>query len=266
MERENYFNHIPAFLRNYLLQMFQKLPPSIRSNVFFNRFERFFYWYGSFTKKFSTIRMDLSEDEKRSLYSESYFKKINGCDTNEIVNRYYDKLSEQVDMIDKISYLDIKTYLCDVLIRDMDTMSMTFSLETRIPLVDQELSTFALSIPSNLKVHHDRKKYIFIEAMKDLLPREVMERPKLGFAFPFTIWLREELRPLVDFVLSYDHVCQRGFFKYEMVNRLKQQFYTGKTDNYRKIWGMVILELWLRLVHEEDQQFFHQLYTEVIKR
>ena len=95
--------------------------------------------------------------------------------------------------------------------------------------------------------------------MKHILPTEVINRPKMGFNFPLAIWLKNELKPLIDFVLSKHNILERKMFNYDTIENLKQNFLSGIDPNYRKIWGLIILELWLRLVVEKDQRFISQL-------
>ena len=146
----------------------------------------------------------------------------------------------------------------DLLLRDGDVMSMAFSLETRFPLIDHKLVEFAATIPSKYKLRDGEKKVILKKSVADFLPEAVLHRPKLGFAFPFPIWLRRELRPVVEWVLSRERILDRGLFDYGQVRCGMERFFAGKELNYRKVWSLVILELWMR--HQEnDRSFFQDL-------
>ncbi len=258
MERDAQWQRLPAPLRNSLAVSVQKLPNGLRGISPVQKMNRFLDEYGSFLKKYARIRMELYESEKRSLYSETFSAQLNGADTNKIYERYYRNLPNGVDALNKVSYLDLKTHLGDILMRDVDVMSMAFSLETRVPLIDHKLVEFASGIPASLKLKNGKTKHIFIESIRDLLPAEVVSRKKLGFNFPFAIWLRKDLYPLVDFVLSREHVEARGFFRYPEVEKLKRIFLRSNIT-YRRVWGLVLLELWLRGVHENDRQFIEKV-------
>jgi len=266
LKREQQWQKIPLLLRKAFVALYSAIPCNLKTFPATESIDRFLHWYGSFVRKYGTIRMELTEKEKQELYSGILRERLHGADSHTIYQHYYGRLDERADPINKVSYLDLKTHLGDVLMRDVDVMSMAFSLETRIPLIDHKLVEFVATIPPELKLRNGQKKFIFLEAMKYLLPEEVLKRPKLGFAFPLSIWLRHQLRPLVDFVLSREHVEQRGFFHYEIVNRIKQEFYSGRDINYRRVWGFVILELWLRLVQENDHSFFEHLNSYVVSR
>lgn len=254
MERDAQWERLPAVVRNSVAFSLKNLPKGLRAVPPVQKLDRFLNEYGSFLKKYARIRMELYESEKRAIYSDYFSAQLNGADTNKIYEGYYRNLPEQVDALNKVAYLDLKTHLGDILMRDVDVMSMAFSLETRVPLIDHKLVEFASAIPASLKLKNGASKYIFIEAIRDLLPAEVVQRKKLGFNFPFAIWLRNELYPLVEFVLSKKVVEERGFFRYQEVEKLKKTF-RNSDITYRRIWGLVLLELWLRGVHENDRQF-----------
>lgn len=263
IKRDKHWEKIPLPFRKMFILLYSSIPNNLKKNSLAESIDRFLYWYNSFVRKYGTLRMELTENEKHKLYSDMIRENLSGVSSNTIYQQYYESIGHGVDTINKVTYLDLKTHLGDVLMRDVDVMSMAFSLETRIPLIDHKLVEFTATIPTDLKLYNGQKKYIFTESMKYLLPEEVLKRPKLGFAFPFAIWLRKELRPLVDYVLSREHVNERGIFNYDYVEHMKQEFYSGKELRYRKVWGLVILELWLRLVHENDHAFFERLNSQI---
>lgn len=265
MKRERLWDHLPDKLKKILLLSYEHLPESFRDNKIARRIDRFLYWYGSFIKKYGTIRMELSEIEKRRVYSDRFLNWIIEKDTHKIYDQYYNNCNTEVDPVNKICYLDLKTYMGDLFMSDIDRMSMNFSLETRLPLIDHKLVEFTATIPPEYKLRGTRTKYIFIEAVKHLLPEEVIRRPKLGFAFPFPIWMQGRLRPLIDFVLQPDHINERGFFNMDGVNYLKERFFKGVDCNYRKVWGLVVLEMWLRMHFDNDEKFFKRLKTAIKK-
>lgn len=257
MQRDAKWERLPTLLRHGITDAVKMLPsflPQVR------KMERFLGDYGSFLNKYARIRMELYEEEKRGVYSKNFNEQLNGASTMSVYEDYYKSLPLQVEPINKVSYLDLKTHLGDILMRDVDVMSMAFSLETRVPLVDHKLVEYASNIPAGYKLRNGITKYIFIDSVRDMLPTEVVERKKLGFNFPLAIWLRNELYPLVDFVLSREIVEARGIFDYTAVERLKRTF---KTQNitYRRVWGLVLLELWLRCIHDGDKDFMEKVQS-----
>lgn len=261
MNRDRKWEQLPAPIRSMASKIFFAIPESIRSFPVGQKFGKFFHNYGSFVNKFATLRMEMNEGDKNRIYSKFFKQELNGSNTHQIYNQYYRRVADHPDMNDIISYLELKMHLGDILMRDVDVMSMAFSLETRIPLIDQKLVELVATIPSDMKIKTGIKKYILIETMKKVLPEEVRSRKKRGFAFPFNIWLRDQLKPLVEFVLSEENINNRGFFNYSEVRRLKENFYTNNRLAYRKVWGLIILELWMRRTLENDKEYFQKLYS-----
>ncbi len=255
MQRDAKWEQLPMFLRKSIASSIRALPSHI-SPV--QKMDRFLNDYGSFLNKYARIRMELYEEEKRKFYSSAFTDQLNGANTMAIYQDYLDRIGSDVAPLNKVSYLDLKTHLGDILMRDVDVMSMAFSLETRVPLVDHVLVEYASNVPTDLKLRNGITKYILIESVRDLLPAEVINRKKLGFNLPFAIWLRNELYPLVDFVLSREVVEARGIFDYQEIEKLKRLFLT-EDITYRRVWGLVILELWLRCVHDNDTQFLDKV-------
>ncbi len=261
--RDQKWEQIPIPLRKLLINGYNLIPSNLKRMEVSQKIDRFLHTYGSFVNKFGVIRMEMYEQDKHRIYSDYFKNQLNGADTHNYYQKYCDSLRSDVEECDIISYLELKMHLGDILMRDVDVMSMAFSLETRIPLIDYKLVEFATTIPGNLKMKDNLKKYILIESMKGLLPEEVVNRKKRGFAFPFNIWLRNQLKPLVNFVLSEENINNRGFFKYSQVEQLKQHFFKNEAITYRKVWGLIILELWIRLTLENDYEYFDQLKSYV---
>ena len=241
-------------------EKWEKLPPLLRKAVAgaVQKAGRFLDEHGSFIKKYARIRMEMYEEEKRAFYSKAFSDQLNGADTFKVYEDHLVRAGQPAEYLNKVSYLDLKTHLGDILMRDVDAMSMAFSLETRVPLIDHKLVEFANTVPPHLKLHNGTTKYILIESVRDLLPDEVINRPKLGFNFPFAVWLRRELFPLVDYVLSREVVEARGIFNYAEMARLKHEFLNSDMT-YRRVWGIVLLELWLRHVFDEDHGFVEKV-------
>jgi asparagine synthase (glutamine-hydrolysing) len=264
LERDRKWEKLPVSVRQALTSAYSAVPGRLKSFSKARSISRFFHWYGSFIRKYGTIRMELSEKNKNELYVPKIREQMNNIDSHDIYQEYFEKMDGHLNPINKVSYMDLKTHLGDILMRDVDAMSMAFSLETRIPLIDHKLVEFVATVPPELKLWNGMKKYLFLETVKNMLPEEIITRPKLGFAFPFNIWLCNQLRPLVEFVLSREVVERRGIFQFNVINKIKQDFYSGTKLNYRRIWGFIILELWLRLVEEDDHSFFDKLNDHVM--
>ena len=134
----------------------------------------------------SMIRNYMNLNEVKDILSEFNFNEFYNIDAR--INNIKDHFKPNLDIIDQISYYEIKNYLCDTLLRDSDLMSMHFGVELRPILLDHVLAEFIFSLPSNFKYDGVTSKKIFIDAVSDLLPHQIIERPKLGFELPIWQW------------------------------------------------------------------------------
>ncbi|OLD65976.1 MAG: asparagine synthase (glutamine-hydrolyzing) [Acidobacteria bacterium 13_1_40CM_2_68_5] len=167
------------------------------------------------------------------------------------------------DLIARVSRLDLKGYMAQRLLRDMDAMSMAHSLEVRVPLIDHRLVEFAYALPGSYKYQHgditppggERQasyrqmgaKRILIESVRDLLPVGYEDRPKTGFHLPMASWMKGPLRPAVEDLLGRVSVQRRGLFKAETVAGLLAGFRRGAVP-WHQVWALAALELWQRQV------------------
>lgn len=154
-----------------------------------------------------------------------------------------------VDAVDRISFLEMMIYLSNQLLRDTDAMSMAHSLEVRVPYLDHILVEFVSRLPAELRECKGQPKRLLLRAVGDLLPREVVDRKKMGFGFPFHPWLKGGLRPLVTEVLSAENVNRLGILQPGVVDSLWQGFLQGKKGiGWSTVWLLLIFQLWCKEV------------------
>jgi asparagine synthase (glutamine-hydrolysing) len=146
--------------------------------------------------------------------------------------------------LNRILYLDQKTFLPNLNLTYTDKMSMAASTEVRVPLLGNDLVELAGRIPAGLKLRRTQRKYVFKRSQEGLLPDEVIWRPKAGFGAPVRAWLVNELKPMVDEVLSPESVRSRGLVDADEVQRLIRAGDEGTEDNALRIWALLTLELW----------------------
>jgi asparagine synthase (glutamine-hydrolysing) len=146
--------------------------------------------------------------------------------------------------LNQMLYVDAKTFLPCLNLAYTDKMSMAASTEVRVPLLDDEVVSHAARIPPNLKLHRLTRKYVFKRSMEGILPHDVIWRPKAGFGAPIRGWLVNELRPMVDDMLSRESVAARGLFDPTEVQRLVSATADGTEDNALRLWALLTLELW----------------------
>jgi asparagine synthase (glutamine-hydrolysing) len=150
------------------------------------------------------------------------------------------------DAMDGAFRIDLATYLPDDLLVLADRMSMASSLELRAPFCDHRVIEASLAIPPALKTPRLRLKGLLKAAYADVLPPAVLTHRKQGFMVPLAGWLRTDLRPLLDDLLSPEQVRARGLFGVEPVERLKHEHATGRRSHADRLWTLMMAELWLR--------------------
>src|ERR1700678_1105297 len=155
------------------------------------------------------------------------------------------------EMLQRLLYTDIKTYLVELLMKQ-DNMSMAASIESRVPFLDHVLVEFATNIPQALQLGGFAGKHILKKAVADLLPHEILYRPKLGFPTPWSRWLQGPQLDVIQKMLLEPRSLERGLFQPSAVQRLFAEHRAGHRDNYDRIWRLLNLELWQRVCIEKE--------------
>ena len=146
--------------------------------------------------------------------------------------------------LDRIFYLDVKTYLPDDLLAMGDRMSMANSLELRVPFCDHEVIEFSATIPYALKLKGFKLKSLLKRTVQPLLPEPIIKRKKQGFMIPLAKWFQDELRGYVDDLLSKERIEKRGYFRYEYIRWVLDQHRRNRRNFTDLIFALVSLELW----------------------
>ena len=154
------------------------------------------------------------------------------------------KDKKDLDYLSKITLLFQKYYLSDNILFKTDRASMYNSLETRAPFLDYRLVDFANSLPSSFKLKWFKSKYIFKKAMENKLPDRIIHRKKKGFGIPLAGWLRGELRDYMFKSLSENNINEIGFIDYGIVRRLIEEHLSGKMDNKKILWNLIVFQNW----------------------
>jgi len=157
---------------------------------------------------------------------------------------YADRTTRTLPIHTQVSLLEFKTYLQNVLLRDIDQMSMAHALEVRVPFLDHRLVSYVLGIP-DYKQHLPVPKQLLAEALGDLLPSEVWHRKKMGFMLPWEQWMKGELRTMCS--QRIDALCDRDWVDSAALLGLWRQFLSGdKAISWSRFWYLIVLEDWLR--------------------
>ena len=160
----------------------------------------------------------------------------------------FDKLEaiKSLTDLDKMLAIDYKTYLPDDILVKVDRASMSVSLEGREPLLDHRLIEFIAQLPENLKIKNGDKKYILKQIVNDHVPKELMERPKMGFGVPVFNWLRNDLKYYVDEYMNEKDFAKHGLFKIEGIQNIMQYFFKGDKNYDSLFWYLLIFQMWYK--------------------
>jgi asparagine synthase (glutamine-hydrolysing) len=134
-----------------------------------------------------------------------------------------------------------------------DRFSMAHSLEARVPFLDHVLVEKVFSIPSSVRTKDGDLKYLFKRAISDLLPEELLTARKRGFVIPIKLWLRRELRPLVDRLLHPDRLGQQGLFRRQFYSLFVLPHLEGRADFTWQVWAALMFQLWYVVFIERQQ-------------
>lgn len=151
------------------------------------------------------------------------------------------------DELNRMLAVDAETQLPDDLLLLTDKMSMAVSLECRVPLLDHELVELAARMPEGVKIAGGRLKHVFKRALQDVLPASILHRKKRGFGTPMGAWLKGELAPLVNALLSADVVRSRGLFRHAEIARLISAHASSRIDGTDRLLALLNLEIWSRI-------------------
>jgi asparagine synthase (glutamine-hydrolysing) len=126
-------------------------------------------------------------------------------------------------------------------------MSMLASLEVRVPILDHLFLEWVTGLPAEWKMRGKKQKYIFTKLAERVgVPKEVLDRPKQGFALPLRHWMRIELKEMIMSVLLDSSTAQRGYFNLHGVRRMLDENFQGRRDHSARIWRFLMFELWHR--------------------
>lgn len=154
---------------------------------------------------------------------------------------------KQVDTFSKISLLEMRLYLANMLLRDGDFMSMAHGLEVRVPFLDHKLVEFVFNVSAKIKMQNNLPKPLLVNAMRDLLPKEIYLRPKMGFTFPWEIWLKKQLRSQVEELIYGSPENNEMGLNIRNCRYLWEMFIRDAPGiTWARVWAIYVLLNWYR--------------------
>jgi asparagine synthase (glutamine-hydrolysing) len=246
------YDRIPRVLRSGLIEPFvNNLPVSTKNLSFDYKAKRFVAaakydtvtrhhsWFGSF-----------SSDGQNDLLSEDVLSNTSADIYAGAKNLL--KICDATDKIEQMQFLDMNFYMAEDILTKVDRASMAVSLEVRAPFLDPRVAEYAASLPLEYKLKGSKGKYILKKAVEDLLPRNILERPKKGFGIPIAEWLKGRLNPLLHDLLASDRLKNQGLFNANFVQKLIKEHETGAASHHKQLWTLLVFQLWYNNFLEKE--------------
>jgi asparagine synthase (glutamine-hydrolysing) len=183
----------------------------------------------------------IRETERDRLFSTGFRRELQGYNAIEVLRRHA-KRSPTKDPLSMIQYLDLKTYLVGDILTKVDRASMAHSLEVRVPLLDHKLVEWMSGLPPTWKLRGGTTKYIFKKAVRGLLPDDILDRTKMGFAVPLAAWFRGPLRQTISDAVLGPGLMSCGLFNPETLRDLVTQHQSGKRDHSAALWSLLMFD------------------------
>src|SRR5579864_5337382 len=206
------------------------------------------------------------DEQQRSRLYASKFAAVNLRSDSAHQHRAAFARVAHADFLNQMLYLDTKIFMTSLNLTYNDKMSMASSVEVRVPFLDRELVEFvAWNVPPNLKLKgflRPTTKHILREAMRGILPDEVLRQPKAAFAAPIDYWLAHDLKEMVDDLLAPAQIRKRGVFRPEVVRLYVDEHRSGRNDWSMQLWQFLTLELWMQVFLDGGAERFE---TEAIQ-
>ncbi len=234
LQNKNWVSSFPAFSKSFAAGIYKTIKPGIVSEKIGELLEC------------NTFELVNTYPLARKVYSDSEIKKFHKGELK--ANRVFEIIRElkqtKNNILGFVSMAEISTYMQNVLLRDTDQMSMAHALEVRVPFLDYTLVEYVLGITDSLKYPHTPKK-LLVDSLGDLLPNEIVNRPKMGFTLPWDGWMKKEIKDFCE--QKMNALASRGYFNEKETLDLWQHFMNGdKRITWSRIWYLVVLENWLQ--------------------
>jgi asparagine synthase (glutamine-hydrolysing) len=222
---------LPQRLRRYAGRSFLAMPHTVDATFFDN---------------FAAVPLR----EQRSLLTGALRQRATANAAYSATRQHFDE-HPSADLLSRVLYADLKTYLVELLMKQ-DQMSMAASIESRVPFLDHHLVELVATMPREWKLSGWTTKRVLREAARDLLPRSVLERPKMGFPVPFGLWARGAWHETIRDVLLDPRTRGRGITEPRAVQALLDAHLSGRRDAGEILWSLLNLELWYRTSIDGD--------------
>jgi len=235
---------IPKFLQpllgNFLsikvIQTILNLFLGLKSTSYYDGISMVLKSRGSFRE---IVEMSVSKMSSTGL-NKFMIKKVN------LKNNNFNSYSKNFSLLDTCLSVDYKTYLVDDILTKVDRAGMAVSLEGREPLLDHRIIEFVAQLPDIFKINGSIQKYLLKRLTHKLIPKEMLDRPKTGFAIPLVDWFRDDLKSLLLDILDEKKLEKQKLFNVKYINKEKDSYLNGNDESFYFIWNMIIFQMWYK--------------------
>ncbi len=235
---------IPGFMRKSAAALLNIIPAGSipilnKKYLFHSRYEKVKLLLKSPTEHniLLSLTKQMGEDDIAALFKSPIDILSTAFDSKELKPEFHSTLSY-------IMAIDYQTYLLDDILQKVDRAGMSVSLEGREPFLDHRIIEWAAQLPMEYKYNKGNKKYILKQIVHKYLPKEMMDRPKMGFGIPIANWLQNDLKPFVDQYFDGSFIIKQNIFNNIEIQRIKESFYDGKIERAEKIWYLLMFQMW----------------------
>jgi asparagine synthase (glutamine-hydrolysing) len=186
-----------------------------------------------------------SEDMKRACFNDKMASLVDGHRSDVFLAEFFDRAVAD-SFLDRTLYTDMLNYLPGNNLVKMDRMTMAHGLEARSPLLDKKYVEFSAHLPESMKIKGRQTKYLLRKISGDILPKNIQERGKRGFAAPIEEWLKKDLKGLTNDTILSQNANIYNFFRRDHVQKMVNEHQNGRINHGRRIWTLLILEEWCR--------------------
>jgi len=187
------------------------------------------------------------EDFKRRVLSSEMNARVDGLSSYEAVSKHLEHIAQlrpDSDFAARMTYLELKLRLPELLLMRVDKMTMATSVEARVPFLDHYLVEYAMSIPVGLKIKGTSGKHILKRALEKVLPADLLYRPKRGFGAPIREWFRGDSGEMLAGLIMNSSIRRRELFDYAFITRLVDEHARGARDWSFHLWALLNVSLW----------------------
>ena len=235
LNKFRFLGYMPLSIRKSTSRILERLKPSIAIS---KAQELLLLEDAKFRNIYPLMRSILSKKKIASLLNQPFYYE------NKVEHIMDGIETRGIPFLSQISMAEFEVYMSNILLRDTDQMSMRHALEVRVPFLDYELVEYILQVDDNLKYPHSPKQML-VESLNGLLPKEISQRKKMGFVFPWDTWMRNDLKSFCESSLS--SLSNFPIFNRDGINNLWSGFLLhDPLITWSRIWFLVVLAKWLQ--------------------